>query len=340
MSDEQGPMVERDGGPTPTLSVVMPAYNAERYIGRAIESILDQSFTDLELIIYLDAPTDGTAEVARQYAARDSRVVVIDNEDSAGVCVGLNRAIAASHGTFIGRMDADDISIPDRFARQLDVMRANPDVVIVGSDALHINTEDEILGLSIAGPRTAAEFRRLQAAGELTVVLDGTALMRRSALEAVGGYDPSMPIAQEVDLHSRMASQGVVIAIGEPLLLYRLHPDSRVATRFFEGRGMHRYVKARNRAILEGRPTMSYREYLASERDLPLSHRARIRLSDLGQFHYRTAGVRLAGGQSVAAVAHLGWAFLASPGFVIGRAWNRRFSPEARRMISDAGRQS
>jgi glycosyltransferase involved in cell wall biosynthesis len=314
----------------------MPAHNAERFIGRAIKSILDQTVTDLELIVHLDAPTDGTAEVARRFAASDSRVVIIDNQENVGVCVGLNRAIAASRGMFIGRMDADDISTPDRFERQIDIMRANPDVVIVGSDALHINADDEILGLSIAGPRTAAEFQELREAGELTVVLDGTALMRRSALEAVGGYDPAMPIAQEVDLHCRMASQGVVMAIGEPLLLYRLHPDSRVATRFFEGRAMHRYVKARNRALLENRPPMSYAEYVASERTLPLRRRARIRLSDLGQFHYRTAGVRLAGGRRASAVAHLGGAFLASPGFVIERAWHRRFSPQARRMIDEA----
>lgn len=335
--NERGAVPPREVGAdeTPALSVVMPAYNAERYIGRAIESILNQTFTDLELIIYLDAPTDGTAEVAKRHAEHDDRVRILENDQNAGVCVGLNTAVEAARGSFIGRMDADDIAMPNRFERQMEFIRSNPEVVIVGSDAVHINSDDEILGLSIAGPRDIEDFHQRRERGELTLVLDGTAVMRRDVFELVGGYDPEMPIAQEVDLHSRMSAHGAVVAIDEPLLLYRLHPGSRVATRFFEGRNMHRFVEARDRAAQSGETPLSLSDYLESQRSMTAVQRARIHLADLAQYHYRTSGVYLAEGRKGAAVWSLAKAFAANPRFVTRRAWLRRLSPGARRLMND-----
>ncbi len=320
----------------PILSVVMPAYNAAPYIGRAIESILNQTFTDLELIIYMDAPTDGTVAVARTYAESDDRVRILENDENVGVCVGLNRAVATARGSFIGRMDADDIATPDRFERQMAFIQSNPEIVIVGSDAVHINGDDEVLGLSIAGPRSIEDFHRRRSRGEITLVLDGTALMRREVLEHVGGYDPDMPISQEVDLHCRMAAHGAIVAIDEPLLFYRLHPGSRVATRFFEVRGMHRFVEAREKAILAGMTPPTYDGYLEDERLTPSWRRALIRLSDLGQFHYRSAGVNLAEGNKGSAIISLAKAFVLNPRFAVERAWYRRLSPQARRKMTRA----
>jgi len=334
---------ERGAGPpggagedaAPTLSVVMPAFNAERYIGRAIESILDQTYADLELIIYMDAPTDDTVEVARRHAEHDDRVRILENDQNVGVSVGLNRAVATARGSFIGRMDADDIAVPNRFERQMELIQSNPEIAIVGSDAVHINSDDEVLGLSIAGPRSIEDFHQRRQRGELTLVLDGTAVMRREVFDLVGGYDPEMPIAQEVDLHSRMAAHGAVVAIDEPLLLYRLHPDSRVATRFFEGRNMHRFVLARDRGLQRGETPLTFSAYLENQRSMTLLERTRIRLSDLAHYHYRTSGVYLAEGRKGAALVSLAKAFAANPRFVTQRAWQRRLSPEARRLIKD-----
>jgi glycosyltransferase involved in cell wall biosynthesis len=314
----------------------MPAYKAESYIERAIESVLAQTYTDFELIVYVDGSPDATTELAEGYVEGDERVRVIDNEENVGLCVALNRAIALSHGDYVGRMDADDISLPERFERQMALIESHPEIVVVGSDAMHIDTHDEVLGLSIAGPRSVADFHDRRARGELTVVLDGTSVMRRDVFDLVGGYDPVMAAAAEVDLHSKMAAHGVVVAIDEPLLLYRLHPGSSVDTRFFEGRGIHRYVEARDRAMLRGETPLSYEEFLAGERSAPLVRRVGIRLSDVSQYHYRAAGVYLSEGRKGRAVFSLGRAFVADPAFVTARAWHRRFSPEARRQLRDA----
>lgn len=326
---------ESDGPVAPTLSIIMPAYHAERYVERAIESVISQTYTNWELIVYVDGSPDGTAAIARDLAKHDERVRVIDNDENAGVCVALNRAITLARGSFIGRLDADDIAVPERFERQMALIESDGEIAVVGSDALHINSEDEVLGLSIAGPRSVEDFRERRARGELTMVLDGTSVMRRDVFELVGGYDPAMTIAQEVDLHSRMAVHGAIVAIDEPLVLYRLHPGSRVATRFFEGRKMHRFVQARDRAVLAGERPPSYESYVIAERSAPLWHRVGIQLSDIGQYRYRMAGVYLSEERRGAAILSLARAFVASPRFVAERAWHRRFSPQARRQMRE-----
>jgi len=321
---------------SPTLSIVMTAYKAEIYIARAIESVLAQTYTDFELIVYVDGSPDSTVKIAEGFAERDERVKVVDNIENVGVCVAANRAAALARGRFIGRLDADDIATPDRFERQMALIQSDPGIVVVGSDALHINGDDEVLGLSIAGPRSIADFYDRRSRGEITMVLDGTSLMRRDIFELVGGYDPDIGIAQEIDLHSRMAAHGIVVAIDEPLLLYRLHSGSSVDASFFEGRTVHRFVEARDRAMLKGDPAPTYQGFVVAERSAPLHIRTITRLSDLGQFHYRRAGVHLSEGRKGAAVLSLARAFVSNPRFVSERAWHRRFSPKARKQIRDA----
>jgi glycosyltransferase involved in cell wall biosynthesis len=314
----------------PPLSIIMPAYNAGPYIDRAVQSILGQTFTDFELIIYVDESLDDTSAIAHSYALEDDRVCVVDSDERLGLSVALNRAIEGARGEYIGRMDADDIALPQRFEVLMDLIRSNSDLVVVGSGTLHIDGDDNVLGISMAGPTSIAEFRSLRDQGEITIVLDGTAVMSHKIFRLVGGYDPELAAAPEVDLHCRMAAHGVILSVEEPLLLYRLHPSSSVATGFFEGRSVHRFVEAREKAMLRGEVPPTYQSHVESEGSAPTWRRASIRLADLGQFHYRTAGVRLSEGRKGAAVVSIGRAFVANPRFVVERAWQRRFSPAAR----------
>jgi glycosyltransferase involved in cell wall biosynthesis len=324
-------------GNAPLVSVLMPVFNVDRYLGRAIESILNQVYPNLELVIHLDASTDDSVAIAERYADGDDRIVLVGSGEDVGLSIGLNKAAAVARGSFLARMDADDIARPQRLATQVEFLTSHPAVVVVGSDALHINEADEVLGLTIAGPRSVDDFERMRSRGEITLVLDGTSMMRRETFERVGGYDPELPIALEVDLHSRMAEYGAIVALSEPLLLYRLRPGSRVATRFYEGRGMHRFVATRDDAIREGHTPPSYPEFLASEASAPWWRRLKIRLTDSGRFHYRMVGLHLASGEKGAAVMSLGRAFVTNPGFVVRRTWQRRMSPAARRTLREVG---
>jgi glycosyltransferase involved in cell wall biosynthesis len=99
---------------TPRISVVMPAYNSERYIGEAIESILNQTFTDFEFIIINDGSMDDTAKIVLQYANKDKRIKFINNKDNRGIVSVLNQGLDLAKGEYIARMDSDDISLPTR----------------------------------------------------------------------------------------------------------------------------------------------------------------------------------------------------------------------------------
>lgn len=106
---------------SPVISVILPVYNAEKYVAEAVESILSQSFTDFELILIDDGSTDGSLNILRRYAARDQRIFLISRENM-GLVATLNEGIDIAKGEFIARMDADDIAVPERFRLQHDLL--------------------------------------------------------------------------------------------------------------------------------------------------------------------------------------------------------------------------
>lgn len=116
----------------PKVSVVMPALNAEKYIAEAIESILGQTFSDLEFIIINDGSTDGTAEILESYRTRDPRIRVYHQKNS-GVATAMNLGCQLAQGKYIARMDADDISLPQRLARQIAYLDQHPEISICGT---------------------------------------------------------------------------------------------------------------------------------------------------------------------------------------------------------------
>jgi glycosyltransferase involved in cell wall biosynthesis len=314
----------------------MPAYNAEQFLVDAIESALNQTFTDFELFIIDDGSTDRTAEIAQRYAKKDPRVKVYELKENIGLSRATNIGVSHAQADLIGRLDADDVALPYRFERQVAEFDSNPDVVVVGCNALHINEQNEILGLSLAGSNTVEEFHRRRAEAEITMVLDCTSMFRKDVFEDVGGYDPTFEAAQEIDLHSRMANHGVVLAIEEPLLLYRLHSGSVVDTAFFRGREVHRFVRAREQARVDRQSPPIFKTFLDEEASASAWQRLRIHMTDVAHFRYRAAGVSFSEGQRSAAAAHFAQALVANPRFVTTRLWNRRFSPSARRMMQDA----
>ncbi|MCD7923839.1 MAG: glycosyltransferase [Bacteroides sp.] len=122
-------ILKSDG--TPLISVVLPVYNAERTIAEAIDSILNQSYTNFELIIFNDGSSDSSDRIIRSYSDRRIRYVV--NESNKGLIYTLNEGIKMSHGKYIARMDADDISFPERFMKQIAILENNPNVIVCGT---------------------------------------------------------------------------------------------------------------------------------------------------------------------------------------------------------------
>ncbi len=315
----------------PVVSVLMPAYNAEPYIARAIDSILEQTLADIELIVGDDQSTDGTWDLIQTYATKDKRVHGFRNEENRGQYATTNRAAAMARAPLLAGMDADDVSLPTRLEKQVELLEARPEIAVLGSYVSHANDSEEILSLSPTGPTTVAEFEELRRRGEPTLVFGGTAMYRRELFEKVGGFDGSLRTAGDLEFCDRMADHGAIIAMPEPLLLYRIYSSSNVMLRFREGRRTHRYLEARRRARLGGVPLPSREEFVTTEANSPWWHKLRIWMEDASQYNYRQAGLAYAQGDTLRTAIRLLAAALTGPIHVAKRVWDQRLSPQARR---------
>ena len=126
---------------TPAISVLLPVYNAERYLGLAVESVLNQTFDDFELLAFDDGSSYQSLSILREFAAKDSRVRVSSRENRGPLVVALNEMIAIARGPYLARMDADDICRSQRFEKQVAYLEAHPECVMVGSKCLAIDPE-------------------------------------------------------------------------------------------------------------------------------------------------------------------------------------------------------
>lgn len=205
------------------IDVVMSVYNAERYLAEAVDSILCQSFRDFRLICVDDGSTDRSADILARFAAEDSRVEVI-HQTNRGVVGAANAGVAACTAPLIARMDADDIAMPDRFAKQLQFLDAHPDVVAVGTGILEIDSTAGPLSV-VHYPTTHDEIDK----GNLvlrTAIANPTSMIRREALLSVGGYREEFAWVEDLDLWLRLAEIGNLANVPEILLCYRQHAAS------------------------------------------------------------------------------------------------------------------
>lgn len=201
------------------VSVVMPVRNAMPFLDAAITSILAQTHGNFELLIGDDGSTDGSTECIAQWAARDARIRVIRNDGNGlGPSGSSNWVARAAKHDLIARMDADDISHPDRLRRQLLALQANPDAVMIGSLCEVIDSEGkQVFGLN---------RRMLRKIGNICPASHGSLMLRREAFELAGGYRAASDYWEDHDLMLRMMRQGQAILLVEPLFQYRLSPTS------------------------------------------------------------------------------------------------------------------
>jgi GT2 family glycosyltransferase len=315
------------------ISVVMPAYNAAPYLARAVNSILGQTFADLELIVVDDGSTDGTATIARMYADRDPRVRVIDGAHG-GISAAINRGINEASRPWIARMDADDVAVRHRLERQMAAAAAEPGVVLWGSYALHVNDAGKVLGLSRTGPTTVAQFEALRAAGADAYILHPTWLVRREVLIAAGGYDSKFDACEDFELLDRIAEHGPTLTIPEPLLLYRIHSASVSMTQFATGRRWTEYVRQRRQARLAGR-SLSVDEFTRQLSARSALSRSATAVRTASAFSYRRAGLSFAGGRPMNAAAWFALAATLNPVYAARRLWHQVLSDSARRFRAE-----
>lgn len=223
---------------TPKISLIMSVYNGEDYLVEAVESVVSQTFRDWELIVINDCSTDSTAEILQNFAQRDERIKVHTNEVNLKLPASLNKALAIARGTYIGRMDADDICLPDRLQKQYDFMEAHPDVAL--SSCRFMTLKNGVIASGGCGGRCDSEAIKALLLVTNPVLHPG--IIARAEVIRGLKYDPNFTCTEDMELWTRLVMAGYTIEIlPDYLMIYRLH-DKQITKTTLEKQ--HREVLA------------------------------------------------------------------------------------------------
>lgn len=203
----------------PSISVVMCTYNTEKYIAEAIESVLAQSFTDFEFIIWDDGSTDRTRSIVESF--KDKRIRYFYHENT-GLGMALKMACAEAKGEYVARMDSDDICLPERLATEVEFLQKHKEYVLVSSAVYYIDENGNTIGRSFPCSDDEVLKKILPIS---SMIVHPMVMMRRNAYERAGGYIPIVK-SQDRVFWSRLAKQGKFCNITKPLGCYRILQNS------------------------------------------------------------------------------------------------------------------
>lgn len=242
----------------PIVSVIIPGYNPVVYLPETVESVLNQTVSELELIVVNDGSTDNTLEVAKSYET-DPRVTVIDQKNQ-GVSVARNRGFAESKGQYIAFLDADDVWLPNNLEAKIQKFQRDPELGLVHTDVAIINEHSQKTGEVKRGKEGYILNDLLLWNGDC-IPAPSSILVKREAVESAGGFDPNLSYGADQDFFFRVAAQYKIGRIPEPLGLYRVHgsnmslnigmleKDSLMNYKLAAERGMFANASLRRRAF-------------------------------------------------------------------------------------------
>ncbi len=214
----------------PKVTVLMSVYNGKKYLRVAIDSILNQTFRDFEFIIINDGSTDRTKEILESYT--DERIKIINNTENLGLSKSLNIGIKEAGNDYIFRMDADDISLPERLSKQVRFLDCHEEIAVVGSGCYGIDEDGCIVSLNKVFTEDDQLKRWLSLGAFEAYIWHPSTVIRKEDLLAVGLYNENLKTTQDKDLWIRLAAKGYKFAnIPEALLKKRCLPDPKAGIR-------------------------------------------------------------------------------------------------------------
>ncbi|MFA7675834.1 MAG: glycosyltransferase family 2 protein [Candidatus Shapirobacteria bacterium] len=210
----------------PLVTIYMPVFNATPYLSQAIESILNQSFSNFEFIIVDDASTDDSWKIIKSYAKKDSRIVTIKNQINLGVSLTSNIAISKARGKFLARMDADDISFTNRIEKQIKFLNKHSKVVAVGGQCVVIDENNNIIG----NKNFPSQNKKLKDMIFWAVPIQQPSMMinLKKLPKNFIWYTPNQSSAEEINLMFRFILYGQIANLEDNLLFYR-HLDNSLS---------------------------------------------------------------------------------------------------------------
>lgn len=203
------------------ISVIIPAYNAQNYISLAVESILNQTYKDIEVIVVNDGSTDNTLNILKNLEKTDSRLKVINFPENKGLTAALNAAIEEAEGQYMARMDADDISLSRRLEKQIKYLKEHPSVIAVGTQAALIDKDNKIFGYK----KFPTDTKRLHDMIMEVMPMQHPTIMTYTKIMKKEKYE-DQPTAEDVGLFMRLLNYGDFANIDEILFHYRILRNS------------------------------------------------------------------------------------------------------------------
>jgi glycosyltransferase involved in cell wall biosynthesis len=211
----------------PMVTVLMPVYNAERFLKQAIQSVLSQTFTDFELLIINDGSTDASVSIIQTFD--DLRIRLVHNEKNMGVIGTLNKGLALANGKYIARMDADDYCLPLRLEKQVRYLSRNTEVTVLATHIIQVNADDDELGHWDDDIRNIKPYQIFKTLTKTNCIAHPTVMMLTEIVRSYG-YHKNQKGSEDWDLWMRLVSDGHRIdKLPEVLLKYRLHTGSVTA---------------------------------------------------------------------------------------------------------------
>ena len=213
---------------SPAISVVLPAYNCEKYIGEAIHSVLRQTFPDFEFIIINDGSTDKTEEIIRSFP--DKRIVYQKNDRNSGLVYTLNKGVDMAKGKYIARMDGDDVCLPGRFKKQMDYLEQNSTTDVLASVVTLIDENGQLKGTWDADSKNISE-KDIREQLPKDNCIAHPSVMGKAAIFKKYKYNQTQSQSEDYDLWLRMMSDRIIIhKLAEPLLQHRILSSSFTRT--------------------------------------------------------------------------------------------------------------
>jgi glycosyltransferase involved in cell wall biosynthesis len=204
----------------PKISVVMPVHNGAPWLGEAIKSVLEQTFTDFELLVVDDGSTDASPEIAAALSNHDSRICAVRLPRRQGLVGTLNTALGLVRAALIARLDADDVALSGRLAAQARYFDERPALALLGTAAERIDEAGRLIG----HVRPATDPEQLRHILEKSnPFIHSSVMMRTQLVRRLGGYREPFLGAEDFDLWLRVSEHGTIANLAEPLVRYRVH---------------------------------------------------------------------------------------------------------------------
>lgn len=265
------------------ISIIMPVWNDERFILDSIQSVLNQTFKNFELIIINDASTDNSLRLIQEKANLDKRIKVLSLKKNLGMANALNEAIKYSKGEYIARMDSDDLMYENRIEEQVKYMNNNEDVEVLSCLGTYLGVNGNNFGVTSTEIINHQSFKHLIRNNKPIGLLHPGTVFKKKIVQEIGGYNKIFWPAEDIDLWNRLALKGHVIYVQKKILMkYRIHENSIITSKFLDSYNIYKWVKYCLVCKNMNKPEIGYADFI----DYQKKKNIFIKINNLRKLYY------------------------------------------------------